>query len=53
MPHLQAGAVARTLPARPERIARDPSGTTSSALRELKSTVGLLRHRAEPTRPAP
>ncbi|MFH0175356.1 sensor histidine kinase [Streptomyces cacaoi] len=43
---LQAGAVARHLPARPEEAARltaDLTGTTASALRELKSTVGLLR----------
>ncbi|GAA4024081.1 hypothetical protein GCM10022232_81720 [Streptomyces plumbiresistens] len=48
--NLQAGAVARMLPARPdeaERIVRDLSGTTSSALRELKSTVGLLRHQVD------
>ncbi|MGW1212834.1 sensor histidine kinase [Streptomyces sp. NPDC002499] len=44
--NLQAGAVARQLPTRPDeaaRIASDLSGTTASALRELKSTVGLLR----------
>ncbi|MER5434641.1 sensor histidine kinase [Streptomyces sp. NPDC002588] len=44
--HLQAGAVARQLPARPEDAARltaDLAGTTASALRELKATVGLLR----------
>ncbi|MDQ1050224.1 sensor histidine kinase [Streptomyces sp. V4I2] len=49
--NLQAGAVARMLPARPdeaERIVRDLSGTTSSALRELKSTVGLLRDQVDP-----
>ncbi|MER6953668.1 sensor histidine kinase [Streptomyces sp. NPDC000618] len=43
---LQAGAVARHLPARPEEAARltaDLTGTTASALRELKATVGLLR----------
>ncbi|MET8163944.1 histidine kinase dimerization/phosphoacceptor domain-containing protein [Streptomyces sp. NPDC005329] len=43
---LQAGAVARHLPARPEEAARltaDLTATTASALRELKSTVGLLR----------
>ncbi|MER5199370.1 sensor histidine kinase [Streptomyces sp. NPDC002755] len=43
---LQAGAVARHLPARPEEAARltaELTGTTASALRELKSTVGLLR----------
>ncbi|KOU70679.1 histidine kinase [Streptomyces sp. MMG1533] len=50
--NLQAGAVARMLPGRPdeaERIVTDLSGTTSSALRELKSTVGLLRHQVDPT----
>ncbi|NEA62883.1 histidine kinase [Streptomyces sp. SID12488] len=44
--NLQAGAVARQLPARPDEAARivaELTGTTSSALRELKSTVGLLR----------
>jgi signal transduction histidine kinase len=49
--NLQAGAVARMLSARPdeaERIAGELSGTTSAALRELKSTVGLLRHRVDP-----
>ncbi|WP_314221735.1 sensor histidine kinase [Streptomyces zaehneri] len=56
---LQAGAVARHLPARPEEAARltaDLTGTTASALRELKSTVGLLRRAGtgdadEPTHP--
>ncbi|WP_327184135.1 sensor histidine kinase [Streptomyces sp. NBC_01334] len=56
---LQAGAVARHLPARPEEAARltaDLTGTTASALRELKSTVGLLRRAGtgeadEPTTP--
>ncbi len=50
--NLQAGAVVRMLPARPgeaERIAGELSGTTSSALRELKSTVGLLRHQTDRT----
>ncbi|WLW50579.1 sensor histidine kinase [Streptomyces sp. YU58] len=54
--NLQAGAVARMLPARPEeagRIVADLSGTTSSALRELKSTVGLLRHHADNTATPP
>jgi signal transduction histidine kinase len=53
--NLQAGAVVRMLPARPdeaERIAGDLSGTTASALRELKSTVGLLRHQADRTAPS-
>ncbi|MEU6349156.1 sensor histidine kinase [Streptomyces sp. NPDC047072] len=51
--NIQAGAVTRLLPARPDEagtIAAELSGTTSSALRELKSTVGLLRHDAD--RPA-
>jgi signal transduction histidine kinase len=42
----QAGAVAHLLrgdPGRAEKIAADLTGTTSSALRELKATVGLLR----------
>ena len=54
--NLQAGAVARMLPARPEeagRIVADLSGTTSSALREPKSTVGLLRHHADNTAAPP
>ena len=48
--NIQAGAVARMMTARPdeaERIAGDLTGTTSSALRELKATVGLLRHHAD------
>ncbi|MEV0636237.1 histidine kinase [Streptomyces sp. NPDC050619] len=50
--HLQAGTLARRLTARPdeaEKIAADLSGTTSSALRELKATVGLLRHHTDNT----
>lgn len=42
----QAGAVAHLLrddPEQAEKIATDLTGTTSSALRELKATVGLLR----------
>ncbi|MFD3496930.1 sensor histidine kinase [Streptomyces sp. NPDC058678] len=53
--NLQAGAVVRMLPVRPEeaeRIADELSGTTFSALRELKSTVGLLRHQADRTAPS-
>jgi signal transduction histidine kinase len=45
--NMQAAAVGRLLPARPGdagRIAAELAGTTSSALRELKATVGLLRH---------
>ncbi|MDW4907262.1 sensor histidine kinase [Streptomyces sp. ADMS] len=51
---LQAGAVARQLPARPDEAARivtDLTGTTASALRELKATVGLLRHSDHPDLP--
>lgn len=49
--NLQAGAVARMLPARPGeagQIAAELAGTTSAALRELRATVGLLRHHAGP-----
>ncbi|MFF0014196.1 sensor histidine kinase [Streptomyces sp. NPDC005374] len=48
--NMQAGAVSRMLPARPGeagRIAVELAGTTSSALRELKATVGLLRQHAD------
>ncbi|WP_416985580.1 sensor histidine kinase [Streptomyces sp. T028] len=48
--NLQAGAVARQLPARPDDAARltaELAGTTAAALRELKSTVGLLRRTDE------
>lgn len=51
---IQAGAVARQLPARPGealRLASDLSGTTAAALRELRSTVGLLRRAADADRP--
>ncbi|WP_416973630.1 sensor histidine kinase [Streptomyces sp. 4F14] len=44
--NLQAGAVARSMRARPEEAAATVAaltGTTASALRELKATVGLLR----------
>ncbi|WP_105971655.1 sensor histidine kinase [Streptomyces geranii] len=57
--NLQAGAVARQLPERPveaARIVAELTGTTAAALRELKSTVGLLRHsddRDRPTEPTP
>ncbi|MCL8010965.1 sensor histidine kinase [Streptomyces sp. AS02] len=47
---IQAGAVARLLPGRPAeagRITGELAGTTDSALRELKATVGLLRHHAD------
>jgi signal transduction histidine kinase len=42
----QAGAVAHLIPGNPgqaAKLAADLTGTTSSALRELKATVGLLR----------
>lgn len=45
--NLQAGSVVRLLGTRPEeaeRIAGELAGTTASAVRELKATVGLLRH---------
>ncbi|WP_369191182.1 sensor histidine kinase [Streptomyces sp. R08] len=45
--NLQAGTVIRLLGTRPdeaERIAGELAGTTLSAVRELKATVGLLRH---------
>ncbi|MET9462893.1 histidine kinase [Streptomyces canus] len=50
--NLQAGTVSRMLPARPGeagKIAAELTTTTSSALRELKATVGLLRHDADRT----
>ncbi|MEU9171190.1 histidine kinase [Streptomyces sp. NPDC048420] len=52
--HIQAGAVGRMLPERPDdagRIAAELAGTTSAALRELKATVGLLRHDTGPAGP--
>ncbi|MDX3387968.1 sensor histidine kinase [Streptomyces niveiscabiei] len=45
--NLQAGAVARFLNTRPEKakeIVAELTNTTASAVRELKATVGLLRH---------
>jgi signal transduction histidine kinase len=45
--HIQAGTLVRLMRTRPdeaERLVADLTGTTSSALRELKATVGLLRH---------
>lgn len=47
---LQAGTVARlvsTRPAEAERMAHELTGTTTTALAELKSTVGLLRRADE------
>jgi signal transduction histidine kinase len=55
----QAGTVAhllRTRPEQAERILADLTGTTSSALRELKATVGLLRRAGDsdaPLEPSP
>ena len=55
----QAGTAAflsRTRPDQVQRILGELSGTTSAALRELKATVGLLRHpddNASPLEPAP
>ncbi|MGW2885539.1 sensor histidine kinase [Streptomyces griseoruber] len=54
--NLQAGAVARQLPGRPEEAARltaELAGTTASALRELKATVGLLREAGADPGPRP
>ena len=50
----QAGAVAHlmtTQPGQARKIASDLAGTTSSALRELKATVGLLRQASDPDAP--
>jgi signal transduction histidine kinase len=55
----QAGAVAHlmtTQPGQARKIASDLTGTTSSALRELKATVGLLRQASDldaPLEPPP
>ncbi|MFI6461194.1 sensor histidine kinase [Streptomyces sp. NPDC050538] len=57
--NLQAGTVVRLMRSRPEeaeRIAGELAGTTRSAVRELKATVGLLRHADDsdtPSGPAP
>ncbi|WP_327399730.1 sensor histidine kinase [Streptomyces sp. NBC_01288] len=57
--NLQAGTVVRLMHTRPEeaeRIAGELAGTTLSAVRELKATVGLLRHADDsetPSGPAP
>ncbi|MPY60682.1 sensor histidine kinase [Streptomyces spongiae] len=51
---LQATTVARLMRSRPddaERIVTELAGTTSSALRELRSTVGLLRHAGDAEHP--
>jgi len=46
-----AAHLARTHPDQVQRILDDLAGTTSSALRELKATVGLLRQANEPDAP--
>ncbi|MCT9075743.1 sensor histidine kinase [Streptomyces fulvoviolaceus] len=46
-----AAHLARTHPAQVERILTDLAGTTSSALREMKATVGLLRQADDPAAP--
>ena len=57
--NLQAGTVVRLMRSRPEeaeRIAGELAGTTLSAVRELKATVGLLRQSdgsEAPSGPAP
>jgi len=57
--NLQAGTVVRLMRSRPEeaeRIAGELAGTTLSAVRELKATVGLLRESdgsEAPSGPAP
>ncbi|MFI6339806.1 sensor histidine kinase [Streptomyces sp. NPDC050535] len=57
--NIQAGAVARLIRDRPdeaEKIATVLAGTTYTAVRELKTTVGLLRHADDvetPQEPAP
>ncbi|MFH8802306.1 sensor histidine kinase [Streptomyces sp. NPDC017936] len=43
-----AAHLARTRPAQTQRILDDLTGTTSSALRELKATVGVLRRPNDP-----
>ncbi|WP_405894995.1 sensor histidine kinase [Streptomyces sp. NBC_00104] len=53
--HLQAGAVGRFVRTRPEeaeRLVAELAGTTTSALRELKATVGLLRAEGDDDEPA-
>ncbi|HSA49747.1 MAG TPA: sensor histidine kinase, partial [Yinghuangia sp.] len=50
----QAGTAAHLVRNRPEQAAQildDLAGTTSSALRELKATVGLLRRHDDPAAP--
>jgi signal transduction histidine kinase len=50
----QAGTIAHLIRARPEqaeKMVADLAGTTASALRELKATVGLLRQDEDPEAP--
>ncbi|WP_043663810.1 sensor histidine kinase [Streptomyces xylophagus] len=52
--HAQAGTaahLARTHPDHVQKILTELAGTTSSALREMKSTVGLLRRPDDPDAP--
>ncbi|MFF7645176.1 histidine kinase [Streptomyces canus] len=54
--NMQAGAVVRALASHPEeakKIAAELTGTTAAAVRELKATVGLLRHATDPDQPPP
>lgn len=54
--NMQAGAVVRALASRPEeakKIAAELTGTTASAVREHKATIGLLRHANDPDEPSP
>ena len=46
-----AAHLARTHPEQVQKILTDLAGTTSSALREMKATVGLLRQRDDPDAP--
>ncbi|MBO4258750.1 sensor histidine kinase [Streptomyces griseorubiginosus] len=46
-----AAHLARTHPEQVQRILTDLAGTTSSALREMKATVGLLRQKDDPDAP--
>ncbi|WP_105969704.1 sensor histidine kinase [Streptomyces geranii] len=46
-----AAHLARSNPEQTRRMLNDLTGTTSSALRELKATVGLLRHADDPDAP--
>jgi signal transduction histidine kinase len=46
-----AAHLVRSRPEQTERMLKDLAGTTSSALRELKATVGLLRQADDPDAP--